>query len=511
MRGCDYTTSQKLYIAVLFASLDFGIILPVRTFLATTAFICISATQGAEITRLEDLVASRNALQSGRGFDLSAKLVMPPNGWQAPFFVTDATNHLMMVDCRSIKTTGYQPGDVVQLSGYTGYTDKNELDHTAVFSYVTNLLLIAHGTPPSHPPGNDLDLAKVPCDTPVTATGQLIGSFQDIYGEDYLCAILQDSGKRINVSFRKNGIANDPFEKLAGYVISIRGVYTNPFANKDTNQVLFFTDRSIANIKVLKCPPFWTTTRLSLVIAALLLILIVGASWIVALQKVSTRKGHALYLAKKAEADAKLRTEERTRLAAELHDYHAQNLMAVSYRLATAERKRISDPELSARALGEAAKILDASRIELRHCLWDLRNDALDEPDFNAAIQKTLLMFRESSVIRIRFNVALNQVPNQVAHAALAIIRELVHNAINHGGAGQIIIAGEFKDGLLRFVVRDDGRGFDPEQRPTIAQGHFGLSGAMNRAQRYGGSVQVESSTGKGTTISVSLKCNCSP
>lgn len=436
---------------------------------------------------------------------------MPPNGRQAPFFVTDATNHLMMIDSRDAKTTGYQPGDVVQLSGYTGYTGKNKLDRTAVFSYVTNLSLVAHGAAPSYPPGNDLDLSKVQCDTPVTTTGRLVGSFQDIYGEDYLCAILQDGEKRINVSFRKNGVAHDPFEKLAGYVISICGVYTNPFANKDTNQILFFTDRSIANIKVLKSPPFWTTTRLSLVIAALSVVLIVGASWIVALQKVSTRKGHALYLAKKAEADAKLRAEERTRLAAELHDYHAQNLMAVSYRLATAARKRISDPELSIRALGEAAKILDASRIELRHCLWDLRNDALGEPDFNAAIRKTLLMFRESSVIRIRFNVALRQVPSHVAHAALAIIRELVHNAINHGGAGRINIAGELKDGRLRFSVRDDGSGFDPMQRPNITQGHFGLAGAMDRAQRHDGSLHIESSSGKGTTVTVNLKCDSSP
>ena len=481
----------------------------VKAILATASLICIAATQGADISRLEDLVAARNALQSGRSFDLSAKLVMPPNGQQAPFFVTDATNHLMLIDCRDAKTTDYQTGDVVQLCGYTEYTDKNKLDHTAVFSYVTNLVLIAHGTAPSYPPANDLDPLKVPCDTPVAATGRLIGSFQDIYGEDYLCAILQDGGKRINVSFRKNGIAHDPFGKLAGYVISICGVYTNPFANKDTNQILFFTDRSIANIRVLESPPFWTPARLSWVIAALLVVLIAGASWIIALQKVSTRKGHALYLAKKAEADAKLRTEERTRLAAELHDYHAQNLMAVSYRLATAERKRLSDPELSARALGEAARILDASRIELRHCLWDLRNDALDEPDFNAAIRKTLLMFRESSVIRIRFNVALSEVPNQVAHAALAIIRELVHNAINHGGAGRISIAGELKDAQLRFVVRDDGSGFDPAQRPNVAQGHFGLAGATDRAQRHGGSLQIESSSGKGTTITVNLKCNC--
>ena len=482
----------------------------VNVFLATIALICASVTDTVQINRLEDLVAARDQLKSGYEFNLCAKLVMPPNGRQDPFFVTDSTNHLMLIDCRNEKTVGLHPGDIVRLSGHTGYTDKNELDHTAVFPYVTNLVFLAHGQEPAHPSGNEIDTSKIPCDTPVTITGRLIGSFQDIYDNDYLCAIVQDGDNRICISFRKNGVMHDPFEKLAGYVISIRGVYTNPFANKDTNQILFFTDRSIANITSLESPPFWTTSRLVLVIVALFVALAVGASWIVFLQKVSTRKGYALYLSKKAEAEAKLRTEERTRLAAELHDYHAQNLMAASYRLATAERKRLSDPELSARALSEASKILDASRNELRYCLWDLRNDALDESDFNAAIRKTLLMFRESSVIAISFNVAMKKIPNQIAHTALAIIRELVHNAINHGNADRIDITGELECRNLHFSVKDDGSGFDPTCRPDATQGHFGLSGVFDRAKRHGGSVEIESAPGKETCISVTLKCDSS-
>ena len=58
----------------------------------------------------------------------------------------------------------------------------------------------------------------------------------------------------------------------------------------------------------------------------------------------------------------------------------------------------------------------------------------------------------------------------------------------------------------LRFSVWDDGCGFDPERRPGLAEGHFGLQGVRERVSRGGGTLVVESAVGRGTKVKVSLK-----
>ena len=86
------------------------------------------------------------------------------------------------------------------------------------------------------------------------------------------------------------------------------------------------------------------------------------------------------------------------------------------------------------------------------------------------------------------------------------MIRELVSNAIRHGRATKIRVAGEYHDGTLSFSVGDNGCGFDPLAVPGPSQGHFGLEGIRERTDRLDGSVKIESEPGKGTKVNVKLK-----
>ena len=88
----------------------------------------------------------------------------------------------------------------------------------------------------------------------------------------------------------------------------------------------------------------------------------------------------------------------------------------------------------------------------------------------------------------------------------LRIMRELAVNAVRHGKASQIKVFGECKGNLVRFCVKDNGYGFDPATSPGPAQGHFGLSGIRERVERRNGEMSVESSPGKGTSVTVSLR-----
>ena len=72
-------------------------------------------------------------------------------------------------------------------------------------------------------------------------------------------------------------------------------------------------------------------------------------------------------------------------------------------------------------------------------------------------------------------------------------------DAVRHGGAANIRIAGKIHTGALNISVRDDGCGFDTSTRPGQTEGHFGLDGIIERIERLGGTFKIESSPGRGT------------
>lgn len=263
--------------------------------------------------------------------------------------------------------------------------------------------------------------------------------------------------------------------------------------------------RSFADIKIISSPPWWTTSRLLAVIGILFLATVVFLVWNRILKSLVDRKSRELFDSQIGQAESELRIDERTRLAAELHDYIAQNLTAVSYQLTAAESaQRIRSPEATS-FLGNAMRMLQSCRVELRRCLWDLRNNALDDPDFGNAIRQTISPVTHGATIAVRFQVSRSQVSDRTAHTVLSILRELVANAVQHGKARQIRIAGDLTNGALSFSVSDNGTGFDPARRQDQSEGHFGLSGIVERVERLGGTFQIVSTPGKGAKAVVTI------
>ena len=124
------------------------------------------------------------------------------------------------------------------------------------------------------------------------------------------------------------------------------------------------------------------------------------------------------------------------------------------------------------------------------------------------AIRQTLAPHVAGVDVALRFNVPRERMSDNTTHAILRIIRELVINAVRHGRAKKIWIAGSVDGDKLLFSVRDDGCGFDPANAPGFAEGHYGLVGITERVESFEGDFNVESSTGRGTKATVTIGLN---
>ena len=263
--------------------------------------------------------------------------------------------------------------------------------------------------------------------------------------------------------------------------------------------------RSDSDIRILARAPWWTPRRLLSAIGVLLALLAAFLVWNLLLKRASERRGKELADERVAHVETELKVYERTRLAVELHDALSQNLTGISFEIDAAERLSRTDGQAAQRHLAVASRTLDSCRTELKNCLWDLRNNALEDPDMDTAIRRTLGPVLGEESVAIRFAVARSLFTDATMHAILCIIRELTVNAIRHGKAGRILVAGSIEDRTLKFSVKDNGRGFDPGLAPSAKDGHYGLLGIRERVEAHGGTFRIESAPGKGCKATVSL------
>ena len=283
----------------------------------------------------------------------------------------------------------------------------------------------------------------------------------------------------------ENWRPNTPFPHVEGFAIVVR---------------------TPDDVRIIARPPWWTPGRLMAVIGTLLAALFGIFVWNRMLNRRAEQRGKELAKEQVAHVTSDLKVYERTRLAVELHDSLSQNLTGVSLAIRAANRLADSDPDGMRKSLGLASKTLDSCRDELRNCLWDLRNQTLEESDMNEAIQQTLAPHVGDAKLTIRFNVPRERLSDNTAHSILHIIRELASNAVRHGNATEIKVAGAIENERLLFSVSDNGCGFDPDNRPTVADGHFGLQGIQDRVDGFEGEMTLQSSPGKGTKVTISIK-----
>ena len=259
------------------------------------------------------------------------------------------------------------------------------------------------------------------------------------------------------------------------------------------------------DIEVISRPPWWTAGRLAVALSVVVGLLVVILVWNRRLKILSEKRGRELAKEQVERATTELKVMERTRLSVELHDALSQTLSGIAMQLGAIRRFAASDLAKMSKHIEVATRTLKSCRDEMRNLLGDLRSQLLDEPDMEKALVRILEPQMDDAELHVRFTVPRARLTDMTARSLYSMIRELAVNAIRHGHATSIHVAGCIEDGRLLCSVRDNGEGFDPASAPGPEEGHFGLQGIRERMEAANGSVEIESSPGKGTRVVISM------
>ena len=205
-------------------------------------------------------------------------------------------------------------------------------------------------------------------------------------------------------------------------------------------------------------------------------------------------------------------SEERARIARDLHDGFLQTLAAINIHL---ERCKLLVQKDSPRALDGIDKIHDIATRglgEVRAYLSELRVMGPEPSRFKQAVERCSADVAAKAGFEVHVDIHLGDetVPPSVALSAFQILRELLVNAAKHSQAKNVDVRVSTIDGRLTLEVQDDGLGFDPDRvRPEKAsQGHMGLVGIEERLRESNGSLTIVSEPGKGTLATAMLNPN---
>ena len=373
---------------------------------------------------------------------------------------------------------------------------------------------------PPLPPPQDVDLTMLFSHTngidriDTTMHGRLIrftGKVSDLIDGTLPDTFFVQSGDR-NMSVELAGLNPIPSFPIGGAEVEITGLCLAEFENDRTHRTIprfrryVVLPRTADDIRVLKCPPWWTPARLFLVIAFLAAALVAVLVWNRTLHILSERRGRQLYREQLGHVLAEKKTEERGRLAVELHDSISQTLTGVAMQVDAASQADSNRPG-SARPYLDTAKMLLAScRHELRCCIWDLRSRTFEEKDMKEAIVRTVRPHIGDIDLEVRFDAPRHDLSESTIHTILRIVRELSSNAVRHGDATSLRIDGECSGSTLRFSVEDNGCGFDTSLAGGAKTGHFGLQGIRERLKAFNGHLTIKSLRGNGTKATVIME-----
>ena len=198
------------------------------------------------------------------------------------------------------------------------------------------------------------------------------------------------------------------------------------------------------------------------------------------------------------------RQRERERVARELHDSLLQGFLGVSLQLQAAVG------QVPTNLPGKAA--LDNTVVRMQHVidearqvLLGIRSSAMESMSLDQALSCLKDEFASSS--RVQFRVCVTGQPKSLRPAIQEQIyligREALINAFRHSEATTIVAEVEYRPRWLRILVRDNGRGIDPETVRSGRHSHWGLVGMRERAAGIGAQLRIWSRLGAGTEVDI--------
>jgi two-component system, NarL family, sensor kinase len=239
-----------------------------------------------------------------------------------------------------------------------------------------------------------------------------------------------------------------------------------------------------------------------IVALVVLAVLQVPLAWRMARRIRSAQRDREVFLQRAVEASDR----ERRLIAAGLHDGVVQELAGNSFQMAAAlEQQQQPKAELR-RALEEGAAGTRNAIRQLRSLLLEIYPPALHEQGLAAAVPDLAAPLTARGVeVTIDVPDALS-LPVAVEQLLFRTAQEALRNAGSHASAQNVGVQVLEADGRVTLRVTDDGRGFDTDRLAgRRAEGHLGLSMLRDLAEAAGGSFQVSSQPGAGTTVELEV------
>ena len=197
--------------------------------------------------------------------------------------------------------------------------------------------------------------------------------------------------------------------------------------------------------------------------------------------------------------------DERARLAREIHDTLAQGFVGISSQLDAVAMSMPKEDTPARKYLETARRMARHSLTEARRSVMDLRSSVLEGQNLAAALQSGARMWSAGSGVDVAVDVSGAHPPlsQEMEQHLLRIAQEAVTNTLKHAGASKIWIKLHMEARKLYMQIVDNGRGFEQGDAFSSHDGHFGLIGMRERAERIGGELRLSSHPGEGTQVEV--------
>jgi len=237
---------------------------------------------------------------------------------------------------------------------------------------------------------------------------------------------------------------------------------------------------------------------------------IVGASKIVRDITEHKRIDKAVRERETARAILDAQESERARIARDLHDHLGQQMTALRLRLETLLARCDDDRTRSEiEELRRAALKIDR---EIGFLAWEMRPTELDVLGLEGALMSFIQEWSGQYDIEVEFHSNIEPsasknkaLPEGVDLNLYRILQESLNNIMKHARAHKVDVLVQRRAGEISLVVEDDGVGFEAGSGSSEVSGGLGLSGMRERAALLGGSLEIESRKGNGTTVLVRM------
>jgi signal transduction histidine kinase len=245
--------------------------------------------------------------------------------------------------------------------------------------------------------------------------------------------------------------------------------------------------------------------------------LILGAAWLLG-HFVDVRRAYTDQLERtaklertRAELARRAVTEERLRLARELHDVVAHSISVIAVQSGVGAHVASTQPEEAAKALAAIEATSRAALVELRRLLGVLRQEGEPQGDLApvpglADLDSLLAEVAKAGLgVRLRVEGTPSELPAGVDLSAYRIVQEALTNVVKHAGEARAQVTIGYRDQDILVEVTDDGPGVTAPTGDGRAEVGHGLIGMRERVQVFGGDLEAGPRPGGGFRVAARL------